>query len=150
MIGFSLSGCNCYQAEVYSLVDDPIPVVHPSKPFDPVHNPTFLRHRCRMKLWAVGRTQTVVLFPRPPPFTERRIRTRWRNQTDYRSDCGVIECEPELKVFNDYCDLNFMLARLDEHRSEKFNRETALRYTEGQNLVRQLCCREEHENLIAA
>ena len=29
MIGFGLSGRNCYQAEVYSLVDDPIPVVHP-------------------------------------------------------------------------------------------------------------------------
>ena len=150
MIGFGLSGCNCYQAEVYSLVDDPIPVVDSSKPFDPVHNPPFLHHRCRMKFWAVGRMQTVVLFPRPPPFTERRIRTRRRNQTDYRSDCGVIECELELKAFNDYCDLGFMPARLDEHRSIKPKRETALRHTEGQNLVRQMCCREKHENLIAA
>ena len=150
MIGFDLSGRNCYQAEVYSPVDDPIPVVHPSKPFDPLHNPPFLHHRCRMKFLAVGRMQTVVLFPRPPPFTERRIRTRRRNQTDYRSDCGVIECEPELKAFNDYCDLGSMPARLDEHRSVKHKRETALRHTEGQNLVRQMCCREEHENLIAA
>jgi hypothetical protein len=43
-----------------------------------------------------------------------------------------------------------MPARLDEHRSVKPKRETALRHTEGQNLVRQMCCREEHENLIAA
>ena len=150
MIGFGLTRCNCYQAEFYSLVSAAIPVVDDSKPFDPVHNPPFLHDRCRRKFWVVGRIQTVALFPRSPTFTERRIRTRRRNQTDYRSDCSVNECEPALNVFNDYCDLGFMPARLDEHRSAKINRETALRHTEGQNLVRQMCCREEHENLIAA
>jgi hypothetical protein len=150
MIGFGLSGCNCYQSEVYSLVDAAIPVVDVSKPLDPVHIPPSSHHRCRRKFWGEGRMQTVLLFPRPPPSAERWIRTRGRSQTECRSDCGVIECEPELRVFNDYCDLGFMPARLDEHRSATINRETALRHTEGQNLVSETCCREEHENLIAA
>jgi len=79
---------------------------------------------------------------------EQRIGTRRRNHHDYRSNCGAIDLETEHEALNN--NLFLMPGPLDEIRSSKINRETALSQAVSPNFARKRYIREELRTLIAA
>jgi hypothetical protein len=150
IISCGIAGCHLDQTVGCSLFAAGIPVIEASKSLSPAHDPYFSHHRCRRKLLGVGPTQTVPVFPRAPPFAERRIGTRRRNHHDYRSNCGAIDLATEHEALNNYCHLFLMPNPLDENRSSKTNRETALSHAESPNFALKRYIREELRTLIAA
>jgi hypothetical protein len=124
-------------------------VIDASKSRSPAYDPPFSHHRCRRKLLGVGRTQTVPIFPRAPPFAERRIGIRRRNHHDHRSNCGAIDLETKHVALNNNHNLFLMPGPLDEIRSSKINRETALSHAESSNFGRKRYIRQELRSLIA-
>ena len=66
------------------------------------------------KLLGVGQTQTVLIFPRSPPFAERRIVTRRRKHQDDRSYCSAIDLETEDEELNNAYHLFLMPSLLDK------------------------------------
>ena len=149
IISCGITGCHSEQTVVCSQFAAGIPVTEASKSLSPAHDPPFT-HRCRRKLLDVGRTQTVPIFPRVPPFAERRIGTRRRNHHDYRSNCVAIDLEKEYEALNNNNNLFLMPDPLNEIRSSKINRETALSHPESLNIARKRHIREELRILIAA
>ena len=135
---------------VCSLLAAGIPVVMTSKSLSPAHDPPFSHHRCRRKFRGVGRKQTLAIFPRAPPFAERRIGTIRHNHHDYRSNCGAIDLVTEHKVLNKTHNLSLMLGPLDEVRSSIINRAKTLSPAASGNFARKKCIREELQTLIAA
>jgi len=95
IIGYGIAGYHSDQTVFFSLLATDVPVVEASNLLSPSHDPPFSHHRRRRKLHDVGRTQTLAIGPRAPPFAERRIGTRRRNHHDYRSNCGAIDLETE-------------------------------------------------------
>ena len=100
IIGCGIAGCHFDQTVVCSLFAADIPLIEASKSLSLAHDPPFSHHRCRKKLLGIGRTQTIPIFPRAPPFAERRIGTRRRNHHDDRSNCGAIDLETEHEALN--------------------------------------------------
>ena len=145
-----IASCHFDQTVFCSLFTAGIPVVEASTSLSPAHDPPFSHHRYRRKLFDVGRTQTLAIFPRAPPFTELRIGTRRRNHHDYRSDCGAIDLETEHEALNNNHNLFLMPGPLDEIRSSKISRETAIGHAKSQNFARKRYIREEPRTLIAA
>jgi hypothetical protein len=150
LIGCGISGCHFDQLVACSLSDAGIPVVDDSKSLSPIHDPPFSHHRCRGKLLGVGHTRTVAIFPRAPPVSEPRIRTRRRNHHDYRSNYSAIGLETEHGALNNYYRLFLMPAPLDENRAARINIETALSHAERPNFARKRYIRQELRTLIAA
>ena len=148
IISCNITGCHSDQTVVCSLFAAGIPVIEASTSLNPAHDPPFTHHRCRRKLLDVGRTLTVPISPRAPPFAERRIETRRCNHHDDRSNCGAIDLETEHEALNN--NLFLISGPLDEIRSSKINRETALSHAEGPNFTRKRHIREKLRTLIAA
>ena len=148
IISCGITGCHSDQTVVCSLFAADVPLVEASKSLSLAHDPPFSHHRCKRKLLTVGRTQTVPIFPRAPPFAERRIGTRHRNHHDDRSNGGAIDLETEHEALNN--NLFLISGPLDEIRSSKINRETALSHAESPNFTRKRHIREELRTLIAA
>jgi hypothetical protein len=123
IIDCGITGCHFDQTVVYSLLAAGIPVIEASKSLSSAHDLPFSHYRCRRKLLGVGHTQTAPIFPRAPPFAKRRIRTRRRHHYD-RSNCSAIDLETEHETLNNN---RFLIpSPLDEIRSSRINRETAL------------------------
>jgi len=150
IIDCGISGYHFDQMVVFSLYDAAIPVVDAPKSLRHVPDLHFSHHRCIRKLLCVGRTQTVPIFPRAPPFAERRIGTRRRNHHEYRSNCSAIDLETEREALNNNHNIFPMSGALDEFISSQINRETALRHAEAQKSSRKTHDREELRTLIAA
>jgi hypothetical protein len=150
IIDCGIVGCHFDQTVVCSLFAADIPVIETSKSLSPAHDPPFSHHRCRRRLLGIGCTQTVPIFPRAPPFAERRIGTRQRNHHDDRSNCGAIDLATEHETLNNNHNLFLTPGPLDEIRSSRINREKALSYAESQNFTRERYIREELQTLIAA
>ena len=150
IISFGIAGCHFAQTVFCSLFTAEIPVVEASKLLSPAQGPQFSHHRCRRKFRGVGRKQTFAIFPRAPPFAERRIGTIRRNHHDYRSNCGAIDLVTEHKVLNKTHNLSLMLGPLDEVRSSIINRAKTLSHAASGNFARKKCIREELQTLIAA
>jgi hypothetical protein len=150
IIGCGISGCHFNQSVFCSLFDTALTVVDASRSLRSIHDQPFSHHRCRKKLLGVGRTQTVAIFPRAPPVTERRMRTRRRKHHDYHSNYGAIDLEAEHRALNNNHSLFLMPGPLDEIRAEKINRETALSHAERLNIARKRYIRVELQTLIAA
>ena len=125
------------------------PVVKASSSLCPDHDPPFSRHQHRRKLLDLDRTQRLAIFPRAPPFTERRIRTRRRNHYD-PSNCGAIDRETEQAALKNNRTLFLMSRPLCEIRSSRINSETVLGHAESQNSGRKRNIREELQTLFAA
>ena len=89
LIGCDIAVCHFNQTVFCFLFDHAIPVVEASKSLSPCHDPPSNHHRCRRKLLGIRRTRRVVIFPRSPPFAERRIGTIRRKHQDARSYYGV-------------------------------------------------------------
>ncbi len=145
-----IASCHFNQSMLCALLGDAIPVVEASKSLSPAHDPPFSLHGCRRKLLGVGHTPTVPVFPRAPPFAERRIRTRPRNHNDYRSDCGGNKFGTELEALKNHSNPFLMPSPLEESRSAKFGSKTVLSHAERQNFARIRHCPEELRTLIAA
>jgi hypothetical protein len=123
IIDCGITGCHFDQTVVYSLLAAGIPVIEASKSLSSAHDLPFSHYRCRRKLLGVGHTQTAPIFPRAPPFAKRRIRTRRRHHYDH-SNCSAIDLETEHETLNNN---RFLIpSPLDEIRSSRINRETAL------------------------
>ena len=150
LIGCGISSCHFDQLVVCSLSDAGIPVVDDSKSLSPCHDPPSNHHRCRRKLLGIRRTRRVVIFPRSPPFAERRIGTIRRKHQDARSYYGVTVLETEHEALNNYYHLFLMPSPLVENRSPRTNMETALDHAEARKPARKRHCREELRTLIAA
>jgi hypothetical protein len=150
LIGCGISGCHFDQLVVCSLSDAGIPVVDDSKSLSPIHDPPFSHHRCRGKLLGVCHTRTVAIFPRAPPVSEPRIRTRRRNHHDYRSNYSAIGLETEHGALNNYYHLFLMPAPLDENKAARINIETAPSHAESPDFARKRYIRQELRTLIAA
>jgi hypothetical protein len=150
IIGCGIAGCYFDQTVVCSLFAAGIPMVQVSMSLSPTHDPPFRHHRYIRKLLGVGGTQTVPIFTRAPPFAERRIGTRRRNHYDHHSNCGAIDLETEHEALNNHHNLFLMPGPLDEIRSSKINRQTALSHAESPNFARKRYIREELRTLIAA
>ena len=93
IIDCGITGCHFDQTVFWSLFTAGIPVVEESMLLSPANDPPFSHHRRRRKRLGAGRTRTLSIFPRAPPFTERRIVAKRRYYRDYRSDCGAIVLE---------------------------------------------------------
>jgi hypothetical protein len=150
IIGCGISGCHFDQSVVFSLFDAAVPVVDASKSLSSAHDPLFSHHPCRRKLLGICRTRRVVIFPRSPPFAERRIGTIRRKHQDARSYYGVTVLETEHEALNNYYHLFLMPSPLVENRSPRTNMETALDHAEARKSARKRHCREELRTLIAA
>ena len=150
IIGCGIAGCHFDQTVFYSLFAAGIPVVEASKLLSPTIDPPFSHHRRRRKFHGVGRAQNLAIFPRAPPFAERRIRTKRRNHHDYRSNCGAIVFETEREALNNNYNLLLMTGPLGKIRSSKINSETACGHAESQNSSRKGYVREELRTLFAA
>jgi hypothetical protein len=133
-----------------SLYEVAIPVVDASKSLSPDPDPHFSHHRCRRKLLCVGRTQTVPVFPRAPPFAERRIGTRRRIHHEYRSNCSAIDLEIEHEALNNNHNIFPMSGALDEFISSQINIDTSIDHAEAQKSSRKRHNREKLRTLIAA
>ena len=125
-------------------------MVEDSKSLSHANVQPFSHHRRRRKRIGTGRTQTLSIFPRARPFTERRIGTRRRYYRDYRSNCGDIVLETEHDVLNNNHNPFLMTDPLGEIRSSKISSETVLGHAESQNSDRKRSIREEQRTLFAA
>ena len=136
IIGCGIAGCHFDQTVFCSLFTAGIPVIEASKLLSPAQDPPFSHHRRRRKCLGADRTQTLAIFPRAPPFAERRIRTKRRYHRDYRSNCSAIVLETEHEALNNNYNLFLMTGPLGEIRSSKINSETARGHAESQNSSR--------------
>jgi putative transposase len=150
IIGCGIAGCHFDQMVFWSLFTAGIPVVEASRLLSPANDPPFSHHRRRRKCLGAGRTQTLAISPRAPPFTERRIRTRRRYHLDYRLNCGAIVLETEHEALNNNYNPFPMTGLLGESRSSKINSETLPGHVESHNSDRKRYIREELRNLFAA
>jgi len=91
IIGCGITGCHFDQTVFWSLFTAGIPVVDESMLLSPANDPQFSHHRRRRKRLGAGRTQTLSIIPRAPPFTERRIVARRRYYRDYHSEVPIWE-----------------------------------------------------------
>jgi hypothetical protein len=135
---------------IFSKFDDAIPMFDTSRSLRSIHDRSFSHHRFRRKLLGLAGTGTVTISPRSPPVAARRIRTRRYKHHDYRSNCHATDLETEHEALNNNHDLFLMPVPLDEIRSSKINRETALSHPESLNVARKRHIREELRILIAA
>ena len=126
IIGCGIAGCHFDQTMLCSLFAAGIPVVKALTLLGPT----------RKKFLGVGRTQTGPIFPRAPPFAERRIGTSRPNHHDYRSSCGAIDLEREHGALYNNHNLFLIPGPLNENRFAKINAETALNRAERQNFTR--------------
>ena len=131
-----IASCHFDQTVFCSLFTAGIPVVEASTSLSPAHNPPFSHHRYRRKLFDVGRTQTLAIFPRAPPFAERRIRTKRRCHRDYRSNCSAIVLETGHEALNNNYNLFLVTGPLGEIKSLKIHSETTISHAENQNFAR--------------
>ena len=149
LIGCGISGCHFDQLVVCSLSDAGIPVVNVSKSLSPTHDPPFSHQRCRGKLFGIGHTRTVAIFPRAPPVSEPRIRTRRGKYHYSRSNYSTIGLETEHRALNNYYNLFLTPNPLDDKRTAKINIATAISHAASHNFARKKCCREELRTLIS-
>jgi hypothetical protein len=108
LIGHGISGCHFHQSVFCSLFDTAITVIDASRSLRSIHDQPFSHHRCTRKLLGVGRTQTVAIFPRAPPVTERRMRTRRRKHHVCHSNYSAIDLEAEHRALNNNHSLFLM------------------------------------------
>ena len=149
IVGYGFAGSHFDQMLLCSLFATGIPMIEESKSLSHANVQPFSRHRRRRKRIGTGRTQTLSIFPRAPPFTERRIGTRRRYYRDYRSNCGAIVLETEHDVLNNNHNHFLMTGSLGEIRSSKINNETVLGHAESQNSDQKRYIREEQRALFA-
>jgi hypothetical protein len=121
IIACGIASCHFDQTVFCSLFAAGIPVDATSKSLRPDHDPPFSHHRYRRTPLDVDPTQKLAIFPRAPPFTERRIRTRRRNHPGYRSNGGAIDWETEQAAVNSNRTLFRMPGLRDENGSSKIN-----------------------------
>jgi putative transposase len=150
IIGYGVAGCHFDQTVFCSLLAAGIPVVEASKLLRPTHDSPFSHQRRRRKFHGEDRTQTLAIFPRAPPFTQRRVGTRRRNHHDYRPDFVAIDSETEQAALNNNHNLFRMHGPLNEIRSSIINIEAVISHVESQNFPWQRYIREELRTLIAA
>lgn len=126
IIACGIAGYHFDQTVSCSLFAVGTPMVDTSQLLRPDHDPPVSYHRHKRKLHDVDRTQRLAIFPRAPPFTARRIRTRRRNHHGYRSNYGAIEWETEQAALKNNHDLLLMPGLRAELRSSKISRERIL------------------------
>ena len=149
-IGCGIAGSHFDQTVFCSLFTAGIPVIEASKLLSSAQDPPFVHYRRRRKCLGKNRTQALAVFPRAPPFAERRIRTKRRCHRDYRSNCSAIVLETEHEALNNNYNLFLMSGPLGEIRFSKIKSETALCHAESQNSGTKRYIREELRTQIAA
>ena len=149
MIGRGIAGCHFDQTVFCSMPTAGIPTVETSRLLSPANDPPISHHHRRRKRLGAGRTQTLSIFPRAPPFTKRRIGTRRRYYRGYRSNCGAVVLEKEHEALNNNFNPFLMTGPLGEIRSSKINSATVTGHAKSQNSHRKRYIREELQTLFA-
>jgi len=150
IIGCGISGCHFDQSVVFSLFDAAVPVFDASKSLSSSHDPLFRHHPCRRKLLGVAHTRTVAIFPRAPPVSEPRIRTRRRKHHDHPSNCSSIEFETAVEVLKNPSYPFLMPSPLEERASAAISTDSPIDHPEAQKCARKRHCREELQAVVAA